>query len=188
MTFHEHLNHVICKLSKSRGIFYKLNYLPKSILLSLYYSLVYPYLNYCIVAWGSCNVSAIQSVFLIQKKFIRIICGLGYYDSTSSAFSRLNVLKVCDIYVYFASIHFFKILKSDEVHFLMTKISSFQIIHDHNTRANSFRLPKVKVYKFKQCVVYQFLTIWNILPTFLKCLKSTNSFKKLFKMYLIDKY
>ena len=38
LTFHEHVNYVISKLSKSRGIFYKLNYLPENVLLSLYYS------------------------------------------------------------------------------------------------------------------------------------------------------
>ena len=90
LTFHDHVNYVISKLSKSRGIFYKLNYLPENVLLSLYYSLVYPYLNYCIEAWGSCCVSTMESLFLLQKKFIRVICGIGYYDSTSTAFSRLK--------------------------------------------------------------------------------------------------
>ena len=129
-----------------------------------------------------------ESLFLLQKKFIRVICGMGYYDSTSTAFSRLNVLQLNDIHVYFTSIYFFKILNSDEAHFFMEKISYFQIDHEHNTRSNSFRLPKVKVYKFKQCAVYQFLSIWKKLPVFIKFLRSKRSFKNLLKMYLIDMY
>ena len=188
LTFHEHINYLLSKLSKSRGIFYKLNYLPKNVLLTLYYSLVYPYLNYCIEAWGSCSANTLQSLLLIQKKFVRIICGIGYYDPTSKAFSRLNILKLNDIHLYFTSVHFFKILNSDELNFYSDKISSLQINHEHNLRSDSFRLPKVNVYKFKQSAIYQFLDIWNTLPNYVTNIKTKNHFKKLLKMYLIDKY
>ena len=45
-----HISHVARKKSKSIGIIYKSSfYLSKSSLYTLYYSLVYPYLQYCII-------------------------------------------------------------------------------------------------------------------------------------------
>ena len=49
-----HLLSVCRKISKSIGIIYKSSFcLPKASLRSLYYSLVYPYLIYCVSVWGS---------------------------------------------------------------------------------------------------------------------------------------
>ena len=49
-----HINHVTDKVFISRGILYKLKqYLPKSSLISLYYSFFYPYFLYCNLAWAN---------------------------------------------------------------------------------------------------------------------------------------
>ena len=52
LSFNVHINYVVSKVSKNRGIFIKLRYLPRNRLLSLYFLLVYPYLYYCIKANG----------------------------------------------------------------------------------------------------------------------------------------
>ena len=44
-----HINYISKKVSKGIGILYKARkYLPKSCLVTLYYSFIYPYLNYCL--------------------------------------------------------------------------------------------------------------------------------------------
>ena len=53
LTFGEHLSLVTSKISKIVGLFYNLkNKFPLTVIHKLYYSLVYPHLNYCILAWG----------------------------------------------------------------------------------------------------------------------------------------
>ena len=47
------ISHVCEKIARSVGIFYRLQYyFPRKILVNLYYSLVYPYLLYCVISWG----------------------------------------------------------------------------------------------------------------------------------------
>ena len=64
--------HVITKLWSS--LYNKARrHLDKKSLLSLCYSYIYPYLTYCIEVWGCAAKSHLQSLFLLQKKIVRII-------------------------------------------------------------------------------------------------------------------
>ena len=54
LSWKPHILSVSRKISKSIGIIRKSSFfLPKSSLRSLYYSLAYPYLTYCVSVWGS---------------------------------------------------------------------------------------------------------------------------------------
>ena len=54
LSWKPHILSVSRKISKSIGIIYKSSFcLPKPSLRSLYYSLVYPYLTYCVSVWES---------------------------------------------------------------------------------------------------------------------------------------
>ena len=52
LNFIFHISHVCGKIARSVGIFYRLQYyFSWKILVNLYYSLVYPYLLYCVISW-----------------------------------------------------------------------------------------------------------------------------------------
>ena len=54
LTWIPHISNVSRKISKAVGIMYKASFcLNKRALLTLYHSLVYPYLQYCVSVWGS---------------------------------------------------------------------------------------------------------------------------------------
>ena len=66
-----HILHVAHKISKSIGIIYRSSfYLFKSALRILYYALVYPYLQYCITAWGSTYATNLNHLVILQKRVI----------------------------------------------------------------------------------------------------------------------
>ena len=68
ITFEEHIHNIGNKISKSIGIIYKIKSLvPKSVLMNLYYSFVYPYLIYGIEIWGATDLCHIKSLVLLQK-------------------------------------------------------------------------------------------------------------------------
>ena len=188
LTFRTHINNMIKKISKNRGIFMKLRFLPKNVLVSLYFSLVYPYLYYCVEAWGASCVTIVQPLFILQKKILRLICNIPYYESSNPAFLELRILKLPDIYEYFTIIYFFKVLNSNRAPSLLNNILQLQIIHSHDLRSNQFRLPKVGLIKFKQSPIYNFLNLWNLLPSFIKSVSSIFSLKKTLKVFLIEKY
>jgi hypothetical protein len=69
-----HISYVATKISKSVGVIYKASFfLSKSTLSKLYFSLVYPYLQYCITVWGSTYPTNLNRIILLQKRIIRIL-------------------------------------------------------------------------------------------------------------------
>jgi len=90
----DHINYLCNKLSKSLGILYKAkSVLNSSALKSLYYSFAYPYLSYCIHAWGKSFKTYTDRLFKIQKKLVRIISHAKYLDHTDPLFSMHKLLK-----------------------------------------------------------------------------------------------
>ena len=64
-----HISHLCLKVSKSIAILRILKFVfPKEILKMLYMSLIYSYLNYCNLIWGSAEDGIIQPLFILEKK------------------------------------------------------------------------------------------------------------------------
>ena len=61
---------------------------------TLYYSLIYPYYNYCNLIWGSAASSNLESLIIIQKKCIKIINKDGYYEHIEPLFNEHKVIIV----------------------------------------------------------------------------------------------
>jgi hypothetical protein len=96
-----HISHVARKISKSIGIIYKASFfLSKSSLCKLYYSLVYPYLQYCITVWGSTYPSNLKRIILLQKRIMRILNKEPFDAHSDPIFSELKILKFDKIYLY----------------------------------------------------------------------------------------
>ena len=77
------------KCSKLIGILNKLKrFLPRDIKVTLYNSLMLPYINYDLMVWlFSCN-----RIIKLQKKAIRIICLTKYNAHTEPLFKKLIFL------------------------------------------------------------------------------------------------
>ena len=94
-------NNIARKISKSIGIIYRASFcLPISSLRTLYYSLVYPYLVYCISVWGSTYTTNLKRIFLLQKKVLRIISKSSFDAHTDPLFMQFKILKFDDIYKF----------------------------------------------------------------------------------------
>ena len=53
LRWHDHLNHISNKLSNTSWILFKVrHFVPKTTLINLYYSFVYPHIKYGIIVWG----------------------------------------------------------------------------------------------------------------------------------------
>ena len=101
LSWKSHITHVTRKMSKSIGIIKKASfYLSKSTLLTLYYSLVYPYMQYCILVWGSTYPSNLRRIVLLQKRVVRIINKAVYDAHTEPMFNDLGLLPFQKIYLF----------------------------------------------------------------------------------------
>ena len=97
-----HLNHVATKVSKPIGIISKACFfLSSKSLLSLYYTLVYSYPNYCNIAWCLTYPSKLNRILYLQKRIVRIICGAEYLAHTAPLFRTLNILDIFNSNAFF---------------------------------------------------------------------------------------
>ena len=98
LSWKSHINNICIKISKSIGIIHRSRfYLSKQTKLSLYYTLVYPYLSYCNVVWSSTYATNINRIFLLQKRAVRSIANATYCSHSAPIFSSLKVLDIFKI-------------------------------------------------------------------------------------------
>ena len=65
---------IVKKIKRSIGILSKLRYyVNTTILINLYYSLIYPFLTCGILSWGNAYTTTLQPLYILQKKAMRII-------------------------------------------------------------------------------------------------------------------
>src|SRR5579872_5367806 len=100
LNWQQHIAYISLKISKSLNIINRLKYkLPRKCLISLYYSLVYPHLNYCIIVWGSAYNTALHRLIVPQKRAIRTTNNSHYQSHTEPFLKKLNILKLNDVNV-----------------------------------------------------------------------------------------
>ena len=92
LNWKSHVENISNKCSKTIGVLNKIKYfLPLTVKLILYNSLILPHLNYGIMIWGyKCD-----RINKLQK--IRIVSLSKYNAHTEPIFKRLQLLKVADI-------------------------------------------------------------------------------------------
>ena len=74
LSWKSHISHIASTISKSVGIICRSSpCLTTLALKTLYYSLVYPYFQYCIIVWGSTYPTNLNRLNLLQKRVIRIV-------------------------------------------------------------------------------------------------------------------
>ena len=70
LSWTSHCSNVCKVMSKNTGVIYKLSYfVPKEILLILYSTLILPYLNYGVLAWGKSFKTQLDKILVAQKEW-----------------------------------------------------------------------------------------------------------------------
>ena len=106
LSFKHHVNQISKKVSKVVGILHKVKYIfPSDILRHLYLTLFYPYLTYCVLAWGKIQKTTLNPLHLLQKKAIRILASSDFRAHTNPLFKTLKILKVDDVYTFRSLTH-----------------------------------------------------------------------------------
>ena len=134
----------------------------------LYYLLVYSYLQYCILVWGSTYPTHLRCLVLLQKRIIRIISKNGVDVHTNPLFKSLTILKLKDIY----SLHLGKFmfsLKNNSVpsSFSRSILRSNQVHGYNRLSSNKFYIPFCRTNIRKFSVFYQDPVFFNKLKAFI---------------------
>ena len=158
----------------------------------IFYSLIYPYIFYTILAWRSAYKTNIDKIQTKQYHSARLIFfATSYGEHTESAFPLLNLLDVLTVHnVYRCQILKFTYLWHKG---LLPKLFSnyFQFasyVHKYNTRYSSklsLYVKNLRTNTGKQTIGYATCIIWDKIPLNLKEL-NIYQFSKQLKPYLLS--
>ena len=190
LSWKPHTNNICKTISRNIGIINKLKwYLPRNVLLTLYSTLVLPYLNYGILAWGNATVSQIQKILLLQKKAMRIICHSDYRAHTDSLFKGNNILKINDIYSLNLGTFMYQLKKKDLPKVFHNMFTTNNEYHNYPTRQASFyHLPRTRTLFANKIFTNSGPKFWNSLSPEIRETNTVYTFKRKLKAILINDY
>ena len=185
-----HINHLCKLLSKNTGVIHKLkSVLPQNILFMLYSTLILPYINYGVLAWGKSHKTQLGKLFVVQKRVIRIICNANFRAHTNPLFYDNQILKLEDVYyVQLGSLMYN--LNSGVLPTALAKLfTRNNQIHNYATRqASAYHLPHARTTFTSNTLVCTGPRFWNSLDSSITCAVSIFVFKRKLKSYLLSDY
>jgi len=190
LSWKPHTNYIAQKWSKSVGILsLARKVLDRKTLIQLYYSFIYPYLNYCNLSWGNAADTTLWPIFRLQKIAIRIIFNIKFRSSTLLVCKQNGILRLPDIHYLNIGIFMFKFKRNKLPHIFNDFFIENSSIHNYNTRnATKLRIPRVKTTLADKFIRKTGVKFWNELAENIDTSLSLSSVKKLIKKYLVGKY
>ena len=99
MSFNHHIPYIRTRIARNNGIISKLRHYRTLLQMKqIYYTLMYPYISYAILAWGSAYKTHIDRIQTKQNHSARIIFfATAYGEPTERALPQLNLLDVLTV-------------------------------------------------------------------------------------------
>ena len=187
VTWKPHISHIANKVSKATGILYKsCFFISKSSLCTLYYSLVYPYLHYCTITWGSTCPSNLNRLVLLQKRALRFINKDTFDEHSDPIFKDLKLLRLDQIYLSQVG-KFVYLYKSGLLpEYFSIFFPLINEVHGYNTRsAKLYCIPLCRTNIRQFSIKYQGTKFFNT-PSFdIRHCSSVSSFNSQLRKYLL---
>ena len=188
LTWKSHIHNVARKVSKAVGIIYKSSFcLDNSSLQILYFSLIYPYLFYCVSVWASTYPSNLRRLITLQKRVIRIMSRSAFDAHTDPLFKNLKILNLESIYKFQVGKFMYQYrsgLLPDSFNnmFLVT-----HQVHSYGTRSSKFfHLPQCRTNVRMFSISFQGPKFFNSLSSEIRNATSTASFCRKLKAFLLS--
>ena len=161
--------------------------LPTKIILSLYYSLIYPYISYCNIVWASTYRSRLQRIIILQKRICRIIMGLPYLSHTDQLLFQLGILTIKQITQLQISLFMYRYKYNLLPELFKNYFHLASDFHSHFTRNSwMYRSEFARTNSRKFAIKSIGPSVWNRLPLSLRNITSYLSFKKQAKSFFMS--
>ena len=154
------------KLSRANGIISKLrHFVPKSTLISVYYSIFYSHLIYGCPVWSLTSDKNLNTIRVLQKKCLRIMNFADYNSHTNHLFINNKLLKVDDI-IHFSHLQLiFDYINRNLPDDLYKLFDFSENVHDHCIRSvkkKGIFIPSIKTTNFgNKSLRYATPVLWN---------------------------
>jgi len=186
-----HVAYISNKIKRSIGMISKARHFVNiPILMSLYYSMVYPYLTYGVVAWGNTYQSTIDPLLILQKKCVRLMTFAEFKAHTNPIFIKLKILKMREFVEFQTALFMHDYFTNNLPKPFDSFFSPVNQRLSYNTRLASrstYTLPAPKTNYGKFNTKFSGSGLWNNLDETLKCLPKEN-FKQKLKDHFLGLY
>ena len=191
LSWKTHVQQTCAKIAKGSWALLQLrNYVNLDTLKTVYYSLVYSHLQYCISSWGSACNSTLDPLIKLHKKIVRIITKSDYIAHSTPLFAELKILKLHDIHKLELSKHMYKVSQNLYPSTHCAKFTKASAIHKHNTRSSSkgnYFIQQVNTEYGKKSIRFNGSVAWSNIPGELKKLPF-GRFTKSLKQSILQSY
>ena len=186
LTWKQHSQFVLGKLSRMNGIFSKIkDDIPAKALRVIYFSLFHCHLLYGLPFWSSVAKTHFQKTTTAQKKAIRHITKSGSREHCKPLLKKMSILSLDDLKKYEMAKLIYNDLKGPN----LFNFQQQSTIHSHNTRySTNLSLPLPRSNLLRDSVFFQGLRTFNALENNIKNAESLPKFKKRLKRFYISSY
>ena len=133
-----HIDCVASKISRNIGIIARLrHFIPLSTLLTIYRSLVAPFLSYGIIAWGQAAKSNLRKILILQKRALRLMYFFPNRDHILPLFISSNTLPINLLYFENVLIFMHDVAHDSVPLNLKNLFRSSNQVNSYNTRFSS---------------------------------------------------
>ncbi len=198
LTFKQHITAVSKKIARAIGLMYKLrHFVSQNISIMMYYSIIYPFLIYAAPIWGNTNSTFLNALYVLQKKFVRIITfnrTTYTHDGPPShslpLFKELKILTINDIF----KLEIIKFVYDSLNNNNPTQLNNFfnyPTTH-YNTlskRDKKLKIPQVRTTTYGlKSIKYSGAIIWNDIPFTIRTTSTSrkNLITKVKSIYLTE--
>ena len=157
-------------------------------MLSVYNSLIVPYLTYGICCWGNCALTLQRKIVTLQKRALRLIYFSKSKEHAVPFFLKSNCLPLSSLFFRDCGYLLYDINRQTAPLSILNQFVETSQIHNYRTRSVSSDSFYVKFSRTDK--MYAFFTrigaqIWNSIPYSIKILKRS-SFRKRIKELLLN--
>ena len=185
-----HIDSVITKISKTIGIITKLrHFVPSSVLLNIYTSLITPYITYGLITWGTASKTYLHKILLLQKRVLRLIYFVDRKDHAIPLFVKAKTLPVTFLYYEAVCNLMFNIHNNNAptniIHEIIYQNFEDSYASTRSSTSQHYYVKNSRLNVLKNAFSRVGVKTWNEIPYELKKL-SKKSFKKELKKSLLE--
>jgi len=138
LNYGQHIAYIKTKISKGIGVLCRAKkFFDVKTLVNLYYSFVHPYLTYCNEVWGATFVTYLDPLVILQKRAVRIICGVNRRASTEDLFKMLSIVPFSKLHTFNVHKFLYKVYNGIVPSCVAGMLTFNSDVHNHQTRQAS---------------------------------------------------
>ena len=184
LNWKDHISMITQKMSKSCGIIYRIrNTLDIKSKRLIYYSLIHPYLTYCVNVWSSTYRTNLKMVCTAQKRSVRALFATAQQPHSRDIFLNQRILPLDKLINQQEGILAYKVISG--TYLLGDILTDRHDLHHYQLRNDeNLRIPLHSTTHSQLFIRYRAIKTWNSLSDDLRSASSLTSFKKKLKLML----